>query len=139
MQALYAADDVGGRLREVIERPADLAGLDVSEVSAAILREARDEVGALPLVENALVALWSDPGRKGGPLRGEFYVEQHGLAGMLSRQADAVLDRVDGRVSSKWQARCVGVAIAADPRRRSGPLHAQTHPAERSGGCCRRR
>jgi hypothetical protein len=44
-------------LQEVIEQPARLAGLDVSEVTIAILNDARDEVGALPLVENALRVL----------------------------------------------------------------------------------
>ena len=45
-------------LREVIEQPARLARLDVSEVATAILDDARDEIGALPLVENALLSLW---------------------------------------------------------------------------------
>ena len=45
-------------LREVIEGPARLAGLDVSEVKEAMVAEARDEPGALPLVENALHWLW---------------------------------------------------------------------------------
>jgi len=91
-------------LREVIEQPARLVGLDVSEVSAAILEDARDEIGALPLVENALVTLWNDPNRQGGPLRGKFYVEQHGMAGMLSSQADALLERVDAEFRHGKQA-----------------------------------
>ena len=37
-------------LREVIEGPARLAGLDVGEVKEAMATEARDEPGALPLV-----------------------------------------------------------------------------------------
>ena len=45
-------------LREVIAGPARLAGLDVSEVQEAMVAEAQDEPGALPLVENALQWLW---------------------------------------------------------------------------------
>ena len=47
-------------LREVIDGPARLAGLDVSEVREAMVAEARDEPGALPLVENALHWLWEN-------------------------------------------------------------------------------
>ena len=52
-------------LREVIQGPADLAGLDVSEVKELMVAEARDEPGALPLVENALHWLWQQ--RDGQP------------------------------------------------------------------------
>lgn len=83
-------------LREVIERPAQLAGLDVREVADAILDDARDELGALPLVENALVLLWSE--REGARLSGALYRRLNGIAGMLSTQADALLQRIDGAV-----------------------------------------
>jgi hypothetical protein len=81
-------------LREVIEGPARLAGLDVSPVTAAILADARDEIGALPLVENALTTLWNDPNRPPGRLSGEKYAEAGGLAGMLASQADSLLQQV---------------------------------------------
>ncbi len=84
-------------LREVIEQPARLAGLDVSEVSAAILADARDEIGSLPLVENALFTLWQQ--RQGDVLSGERYRELNGIAGMLSAQADALLASIDGEVA----------------------------------------
>ncbi len=83
-------------LREIIEQPARLAGLDVSEVTTAILNDARDEVGALPLVENALSILWEH--RNNNRLSGEKYQQQGGLAGMLSTQADALLQRIDQAV-----------------------------------------
>jgi|CXWL01.1.fsa_nt_gi formylglycine-generating enzyme required for sulfatase activity len=84
-------------LREIIEQPARLAGLDVSDVTTAILADTKDEVGALPLVENGLFTLWKElqdhpPGRK--KLSGDFYRQQNGIAGMLSQQADALLERV---------------------------------------------
>jgi formylglycine-generating enzyme required for sulfatase activity len=89
-------------LREIIEQPARLAGLDVSEVSTAIIEDARDEIGALPLVENALFTLWQQ--RQGEVLGGERYRRLKGIAGMLSAQADELLARIDGQVSKGRQA-----------------------------------
>lgn len=83
-------------LREVIEQPARLAGLDVREVTAAILNDAREEIGALPLVENALYTLWQK--REGDHLSGTEYRLQNGIAGMLQAQADALLARIDSEV-----------------------------------------
>ncbi|MBN8515426.1 SUMF1/EgtB/PvdO family nonheme iron enzyme [Accumulibacter sp.] len=84
-------------LREIIEQPARLAGLEVSEVSTAIIEDARDEIGALPLVENALFTLWQQ--RQGEVLSGELYRQLKGVAGMLSTQANDLLTRIDGQVS----------------------------------------
>ena len=89
-------------LREVIEQPARLAGLDVSEVATAIIDDARDEIGALPLVENALFTLWQQ--RQGNALSGERYRRANGIAGMLSAQADELLARIDGQVRKGRQA-----------------------------------
>jgi len=77
-------------LREVIDGPARLAGLDVAEVREAMVAEARGEPGALPLVENALDWLWQR--REKGRLSGRSFTEQGGLAGLLSRSADDLLD-----------------------------------------------
>jgi hypothetical protein len=76
-------------LREVIAGPARLAGLDISEVQEAMVAEARDEAGALPLVENALRWLWEK--RSGRRLSGPLFTEQGGLAGILSGSADGLL------------------------------------------------
>ena len=89
-------------LREIIEEPARLAGLDISEVSAAMVADARGEVGALPLVENALFTLWQ--AREGARLSGARYRECNGIAGMLSAQADALLARIDRAVPKGKQA-----------------------------------
>lgn len=83
-------------LREVIEQPARRAGLDVREVSAVILEDARAEPGALPLVENALYCLWSQ--RVGASLSAEQYRASNGIAGMLADQADALVARIDDEV-----------------------------------------
>ncbi|MBL8666326.1 MAG: SUMF1/EgtB/PvdO family nonheme iron enzyme [Rhodospirillales bacterium] len=76
-------------LREVIDGPARLAGLDVGEVRELILAEAQDEPGALPLVENALRWLWEN--RQGNRLDGRLLREQGGLAGLLSQGANDLL------------------------------------------------
>jgi hypothetical protein len=76
-------------LREVIAGPARLAGLDVSAVQEAIVAEARDEPGALPLVENALYWLWEQ--RQDHRLSGQLFTDQGGLAGLLSHSADDLL------------------------------------------------
>ncbi|MFN7998033.1 MAG: SUMF1/EgtB/PvdO family nonheme iron enzyme [Bryobacteraceae bacterium] len=83
-------------LREIIEEPARLAGLDVHDVTAAILNDARDEIGALPLVENALLRLWQH--REGNRLSAEWYLRENGIAGMLRASADALLDQIQSSV-----------------------------------------
>jgi formylglycine-generating enzyme required for sulfatase activity len=80
-------------LRDAIERPAALAGLDVSEVSTAMQEQARDEPGALPLVENALTQLWDV--RHGHKISGDEFRARGGLTGMLSSGADALLARIE--------------------------------------------
>jgi formylglycine-generating enzyme required for sulfatase activity len=86
-------DDDG--LREVIDGPARLANLDVSEVMEMMVEQARGEPGALPLIENALDWLW-DKGEKdlrSGRLRlsGRLFNDKGGLAGILSQAADDLL------------------------------------------------
>lgn len=83
-------------LQDCIEQPARLAGLDVSEITTAILKDTQDEIGALPLVENALLLLWQQ--RQDHKLSGKLYQQQGGIAGMLSSQADALLARIDQAV-----------------------------------------
>ncbi len=76
-------------LPEIIDGPAALARLDVSEVKAAIIAEAENEPGALPLVENALAWLWEQ--RQNNRLDGSLYNKSGGLAGILSINADLLL------------------------------------------------
>ncbi|CAG0906977.1 unnamed protein product [Cyprideis torosa] len=89
-------------LREVIEQPAQLAGLDVSQVTTAILQDAREEPGALPLVENALRVLWEE--RRGEVLSGQLYEDKGGIAGLLEEQADALLRRLDSELNGRADA-----------------------------------
>ena len=83
-------------LREAIEMPAQLAGLDVSGITAAMLESASGEDGALPLVENALLQLWEE--RTDNKLSSALYHARKGLAGMLSSGADALLKRIESAV-----------------------------------------
>ncbi len=77
-------------LREVIDGPARLAGINVGEVRELMVDQARDEPGALPLVENALYWLWEK--RRNNHLSGSVFNEQGGLAGILSQSADDLLE-----------------------------------------------
>ncbi len=76
-------------LREVVLEPAKLAGLDVTSVSEMIISDAAGEIGALPLVENALDYLWQH--REGDKLSATLYAQKGGLAGLLSDQANTLL------------------------------------------------
>lgn len=80
----------GNALGEVIEGPARLAAVDVSEVMPLLLSDARNEAGSLPLIENALHFLWER--RDGNRLLAAEYVNNGKLAGILSRGADALID-----------------------------------------------
>ncbi|MEW8438518.1 MAG: SUMF1/EgtB/PvdO family nonheme iron enzyme [Candidatus Thiodiazotropha taylori] len=90
-------------LREAIEEPAALAGLDVSEITTAIFKETEAELGALPLVENALTVLWKQR-KHNNRLSGDQYTTAGGLVGILSSQADALLDRIGRDVTKGRQA-----------------------------------
>jgi formylglycine-generating enzyme required for sulfatase activity len=97
-------------LRRAIERPAALAGLDVSELVAALLQDAREDLaGALPLVQHALTTLWAvrDMGPSLGSATADGHIHPGGrltlksfddagrLAGILAREADGVLARIE--------------------------------------------
>lgn len=79
-------------LKEVIEKPSALAGIDPSEVTAAMLNDSRDEIGVLPLVENALAYLYKH--RNGNKLDGNRYHSAGGIAGLLEEEADNMLHRL---------------------------------------------
>lgn len=79
-------------LREIIHQPATLAGLDVSDVREMMISDASGEIGALPLVENALHYLWEH--RENNKLSAQLYTRKGKLAGLLSTQADQLLDQL---------------------------------------------
>ena len=53
-------------------------------------------------MENALFTLWQQ--REGNRLSGDLYRRENGIAGMLSAQADALLQRIDAEVPKGRQA-----------------------------------
>ncbi len=84
---------VGG-LRQAIEKPARVAGLELEEgFTDAVLADARQEPGALPLLSTALLATWER--RDGQTLRVAAYREAGGVAGAITRLADGVYDSLD--------------------------------------------
>lgn len=94
-------------LRDVIRLPAAMAGVDVGEVEAAILEQAKGEPGALPLVEHALTTLWNEAaagadGRR--KLDGKTFGDRFGLAGMLAQAADALLAAIEAARPGKGRA-----------------------------------
>lgn len=88
-------------LREVIEKPAELAGMDVSEVTAAILRDAEGVESVLPLVESALAFLSQKGNLIGNRLSGKLYREKGGIAGMLEEEADKLLENCHDKNAAK--------------------------------------
>jgi WD40 repeat protein/DNA-binding SARP family transcriptional activator len=81
-------------LRRAIEVPAELAGLEVEPgVTEAILADAADQPGALPLVSTALLALWEH--RAGRRLTLAGYAQTGGVRGAVARLADGVYDGFD--------------------------------------------
>ncbi|AGA91583.1 hypothetical protein Thimo_2883 [Thioflavicoccus mobilis 8321] len=124
---------IGGEgLREVIEGPARLAGLTVSEVCDAIINDARNEPGALPLVENALHWLWER--RDGARLSGRVYFDQGQLAGILSRNADDLLDSL-GRNGRQAALELLFELVKVDPESRQHTRRRiAREEAERSAG-----
>lgn len=91
-------------LREAIEAPARLAGVDVSAVLEALLQQAEGEPGALPLVQHALRVLWAETEGSSQPLaeaqrlrtiRADVLARRGGLAGMLRDEADNLLGRAE--------------------------------------------
>jgi DNA-binding SARP family transcriptional activator/WD40 repeat protein len=78
-------------LREVITKPAANAGLVVAhELVDAIVAEAANHVGALPLVSHALVETWHR--RSGDQLTLEAYREAGSIAAAIARTAERVYD-----------------------------------------------
>lgn len=81
-------------LREVIESPARLAGLEFEpRLVDAILDDVADEPGSLPLLQHALLELWL---RRSGPLLTlKGYRDAGGVVGALSTRADSIFSELN--------------------------------------------
>ena len=82
-------------LKAVVRAPAQLAGLCWSDdqLPDEIVQEARDEPGALPLVENLLRLLWEESRNlETNALNRQVYNDLGGVGGALAKSADALLE-----------------------------------------------
>ncbi|MBS0203856.1 MAG: toll/interleukin-1 receptor domain-containing protein [Planctomycetes bacterium] len=82
---------IPAELREVIERPAQLVGLELeSGLTEVLLKEMEDQPGALPLLQHALWELWQR--RDGRRLTLAAYQGIGGLEGALEKQANEIFE-----------------------------------------------
>jgi WD40 repeat protein/serine/threonine protein kinase len=79
-------------LRRAISEPARCAGLYLERnVIDAVIDEAGNEAGSLPLIAHALVETWMR--RRGNTLTMEGYQAAGGVAGAISQTADAIYEQ----------------------------------------------
>lgn len=85
----------------MVRAPAKFAGLGWSDelLPDEIVQEARDEPGALPLVENLLRLLWLESrNTQSNTLSRQVYNDLGGVGGALAKSADALLEGLgDGK------------------------------------------
>lgn len=110
-------------LREVIERPAARAGLDVEpQLVDALLGEVLEEPGGLPLLSTTLLELWQQS--NGRVLRLEDYRAKGGVSGAVARMAETAFMRLSRR--ERNVSRVVLLRLTdgdeGSPARRSVPL-----------------
>ena len=78
-------------LREIIEKPAQLVGLELQPgLTELLLQEMESQTGALPLLQHALRELWKQ--REGNRLTVAAHTEIGGLEGALEKQANEIYD-----------------------------------------------
>ncbi len=82
-------------LKAVICKPAELARLVVTpDLVEALLSDAEDQPGDLPLLEFALRELWSTRGRNGGAMKMHSYEDMGRLEKAIVTRADAAYKRL---------------------------------------------
>jgi WD40 repeat protein len=82
-------------LRQAIEEPTRRAGLTLEEgLSDTILTDAGAEPGALPLLQHALLELWTR--RRGAVLTFEGYRQAGGVHGALAQRAEQIYAELTG-------------------------------------------
>ena len=127
-------------LREIVREPARTVGLQVdAELLDAVVTDVLGQAGALPLLSTALVGTWER--RRGDRLTLAGYLEAGGVAGALTRSAEAAYGALDE--AGQDLARRLFVRLAdtddggalvrrpraarrAGPRRRPGPRAARS-------------
>ena len=89
-------------LRESIELPAVLCGLDIEKgLTEAIVRDADEEPGALPLLQHALFELYNRS--SDGKLTIEGYRAIGGLKGSIAKRAEAIYESLDAEKQKVMQ------------------------------------
>ena len=102
-------------LREVVEKPATAAGLDVEpELIDVVVQEVLGKTGALPLLSTALTGTWER--RRGDTLTLAGYLASGGVAGAVARSAEEVYATFDEK--GQGIARRVLVRLADQPDQR---------------------
>ena len=110
-------------LRQAIETPARLAGLEIEPgIARTIVEDVAENPGALPLVSHAMYELWRR--RRGRELTLSGYAECGGVEGSIARRADDVystLDPSEGVVAREILLRLTQPGEGTeDTRRRAG-------------------
>jgi DNA-binding SARP family transcriptional activator len=91
------------RLRETIEGPARVAGLRLEHgLVDLLLRDAKDQPGALPLLSHALAETWQR--REDSLLTVDGYRASGGISGAVAASADRLCASLneEGRVQLRW-------------------------------------
>ena len=87
-----ALDEAG--LRDAVERPAQQAGLVIEPGLVELLvREVRDDPGALPLLSHALVETWQR--REGATLSVDGYHASGGIRGAVAQSAEQLYGQIE--------------------------------------------
>ena len=110
-------------LREVIERPAARAGLDVEpQLVDALLDEVLEEPGGLPLLSTTLLELWQQS--NGRVLRLDDYRAKGGVSGAVARIAETAFMQLSQRERNVARTVLLRLTDADEgsPARRSVPL-----------------
>ena len=124
-QFLLGPIDESG-LREVVERPAALAGYSFEPgLVETILDDVRQQPGALPLLEYALFQLWQQRDRDRRALTLAAYQAIGGVAGALAQRAEEVhesLSEVQRPIARRVMLRLTQPGQGAEDTRRSAAM-----------------
>ena len=107
-------------LRRAISEPARRAGLFLERgLADAIIKEAGNEAGSLPLVAHALVETWMR--RQGNALTLDGFTAAGGVAGAISQTADATFEHRFSAIESR---RPSGCSCDWSPQAKARPIRA---------------
>jgi DNA-binding SARP family transcriptional activator/outer membrane protein assembly factor BamB len=124
----------GEALREVVEGPAQVAGLRLEHgLVDLLLRDAEGQPGALPLLSHALAETWRR--REDSLLTVDGYRASGGISGAVAASADRLCDSLSesGRAQLRWlMLRMGSLAEHGEPVRTPVPRQVATDDPERA-------